>query len=406
MYFNTKYHPAIVYVFILVFYFSLCAISEATDSDKDAVIRGTLILALANENGFVLMTDSRQTETSADGTQRILEAPGKKLFQLDSRSACMIAGFASTNGLPTIPQFYIDSAGIIEKYQDELAKKPGSHSISEKLSSLSFLFRSYIGGTATLRRLMLQPEDLNTYIFQLIIGGYDADGSPKLEMFLLLPEQSKGTSISFNESITTYSLGKKLTYAVGGIPTKARDILQNPAKYTSDPIIHKYKKSIDRDGGNSFSLQEMKQLAENIMRYTEKDDKHVGGSRQIISFEKGKPPVIEQFAFPHSDSPIPPFSIISGNMFGRGGFNTQGNTGLYISNRFDQDMRMIDGNFFFMNFFSNSLIKYDGGITHFDRNNEVHYSTLVIGKHVVPESDFLKELKNDFKWRNIIYEAE
>jgi len=76
---------------------------------EDLVIHGTVNIALANQSGLILLTDSMIT-----AGDRQLSNPGQKLFQLDDRTVCAIAGFVSASG-PT-RDLNADTSALIHQY--------------------------------------------------------------------------------------------------------------------------------------------------------------------------------------------------------------------------------------------------------------------------------------------------
>jgi 20S proteasome alpha/beta subunit len=78
--------------------------------DETKINRGTVNIALANANGIVLLTDSVQSHKEADVWHHL--QPVQKLFRLDDKTVCSIAGFASEGGwIP--PQLNTEVSGII-----------------------------------------------------------------------------------------------------------------------------------------------------------------------------------------------------------------------------------------------------------------------------------------------------
>src|ERR1700735_4007457 len=63
------------------------------DSADDGVSRGTINVVLANQNGIIALTDSMVT-----AGRKQLREPAQKLFKLDDRTVCTIAGFLSSDG--------------------------------------------------------------------------------------------------------------------------------------------------------------------------------------------------------------------------------------------------------------------------------------------------------------------
>ena len=98
------------------------------------VFTGTVNIVLANANGIVVLTDSNQTGYRPNGESFTTPVPGQKLFRIDDRTVCTIAGFGSTF-LPTFPEFTSSAAGVLDRYAAELRSKGGRHAFHEKLTS-------------------------------------------------------------------------------------------------------------------------------------------------------------------------------------------------------------------------------------------------------------------------------
>src|SRR5258706_9342798 len=105
----------------------------------DFVVHGTINVALGNENGIVVLTDSMLT---AGAQQR--PDPGQKLFKLDDRTVCAIAGFVSAAAVsapPTsppvaVPDLNTNTSAIIHEYIRQSARQ-APQTIAEKLRALA-----------------------------------------------------------------------------------------------------------------------------------------------------------------------------------------------------------------------------------------------------------------------------
>lgn len=387
--------------------------SAATEQFGNFVIRGTLNVALANANGFVVVKDSRLT--AVNGTEmHPLPDPGKKLFQLDGRTVCTFAGFASEK-FETAPEFNTSAAGIIERFQQELTQQSDPRSFLEKLTSLSFLFNFYLSSVANIDQAVQgsTPTQPQTYTLQLLLAGYDTDGTPKLGKLILRTAKEHGRDgqpifSSVTENLQEVPVNNKLVYLTAGQDDVALGILKNPNDFRNDPTIRKYAELIATDEGSSLTLPEMKQLAEALVRYTEKKYPTVGGPRQLSFLQSGKVISIEQPNFPKHSLPLPGFNLVVGNHFeGRGGIVFGGQPiGLFVKNYFRHDVRILDGHYFFGNEFVDSELRYDGGLTRFDRSNKVVGSTLVIGAHAEQHPDVVQYLKNNFPWQTVHQEQQ
>lgn len=370
---------------------------------SDAVIHGTLNVVFANSHGFVVVTDSMQTV----GSGLVLRDPGKKLFQLDDRTVCTIAGFGwETFG--SAPEFNTSAAGLIEKYQSELAQNPGKHTFAEKLTSLGFLFKFYLSSAANIHDIVHGPLASDHYIFQLLLAGYDVDGTPKMGSFTLRTTVKTGRDgqpifESITEQIEEFPIGKELSSKLAGQPDVAEDILRHPEKSADDPSIARYASSLVTDRGSSLTLKDMEKLAEVLLRRTEKKYPSVGGPRQVALLRGGKVESLRQPEFPKHALPLPGFNLVVGSHFeGPRGIVFGGNIiALFVRNYFKNDDRSIAGHYFFGNEFVDSIIRYDGGPTRFDSSNTVRGSILVLGVNADLRSEVVRHLMKDFAWREV-----
>lgn len=392
---------------ILLAFWGTPNMRSSSEADNRFVLRGTLNVALANKNGFVVVTDSMVTEMRGTEMHQ-LATPGQKLFRLDERTVCTIAGFGSAT-IPTAPEFNTSAAGKLERFRNELVGKSGSYPISEKLTSLSFLLNFYLSSFANIRDVVQGDVPPGHYAFELILAGFDHDGSSKLGRLSLRTVVRRGadgqpTFTSFTEHISERSVGKELAIETAGQDDVAQEILQYPENFTSDPAIRRYAESIRSDHGSSLTIQEMKQLAEALVRHTEQRYPSVGGPRQIAILEYGQVASIEQPDFPVRPSPVREFNLVVGNhLEGPRSIVFENASGLFVRNHFRRDVRTLDGHYFFGNEFIDSQLRYDGGFTRFDSSNHVVGSVLLIGPRADPNSDLARQLVNGFPWRAVCY---
>lgn len=160
----------------------LSGIVLAGGGGPNPVLTGTVNIVLANANGIVVLTDSNQTWRAPNGEPFTAPRPGQKLFRIDDKTVCTIAGFGAAS-LPGFPEFTSSAAGVLDTYVEELRSKGGSHSFHEILTSLEFLFDFQLSGIGNLQHL--NPSDLENYGFELTLAGYDTDGTAKIGKVVL-----------------------------------------------------------------------------------------------------------------------------------------------------------------------------------------------------------------------------
>jgi len=87
--------PILVSALVIVLSASASLPANAQELNNTAVFGGTLNVVLANKNGAVILTESMLSDESGPVPIPRPETPGQKLFQLDDKTICAIAGFAS-----------------------------------------------------------------------------------------------------------------------------------------------------------------------------------------------------------------------------------------------------------------------------------------------------------------------
>jgi len=389
---------------LLVLYLVFVA-SFVSGQDDLPVIRGTINVILANGNGIVALTDSQQTEMTSTGSRPYSE-PGQKLFRLDDRTVCTIAGFASAP-LPALPQFTNNAAGIIQKYVRE-ASGHAELTFGQKLRFLSVIFDHFLTAIANVRDVVTEPGH---YHFELIMAGYDLDGTPRVGRLTLGVTVHTGITgrLVFSpvtESLEQRAVGRDFTYEIGGQPAVALSILRNAQQFADDPSIREFAAAYASDKGASLTPAQMKRLAVALARHTAVNNPTVGGADQIAILQNGRIASFQQQPFPQR-APAVPIAIFSSNTL-RGGavqFDDPKPLGLFVDNRFEGLQQPLDGAFFSGNEFVNSQLRYDGGWTVFDSRNRLRECVLIVGANALRGSQTVRHLAGDFVWKQVIFEG-
>jgi 20S proteasome alpha/beta subunit len=133
---------------------------------------------------MVVLTDSMLTENWQDarGVRHSKQRtdPAQKLFRLDDHTVCAFAGFASA-ATPPLPDFLNSVSAIVGRYRDELTHITAPVSFAQKLQMLEGVFAYYLTGTANIRNSGAEQD----YLFELLLAGYDLDGTPKVGRLIL-----------------------------------------------------------------------------------------------------------------------------------------------------------------------------------------------------------------------------
>ena len=380
----------------------LAAGSAVSVQGQTKTSQGTVNIALANANGIVLLTDSVQSHKEADGWHHL--EPAQKLFQLDDKTVCSIAGFASETGW--IPQkLNTEVTGIIAEVKDQLSKHPVPD-LDAKLHAIGFLVGFYIDLVADRREVIVGPGiPSNVYEFEVIVAGYDADGKPKLEKLVLTPvvvRAADGHSYwSHNSSVEVATLGLGLANLLGGIKDVSLQVLNSPQEFETSPAIQKYARSIKKNGGKSLTLNDLTALAREMAAQTARRTPFVGGPDQIAILGEGRILGINQPPF--QDPPRPMRFALMVGLTVQGAQNLV--TGpsskfLWIRSKFVgiRNPRLrLDDQFFYGCEIRDSIVEYAGSLTDFGPTNTVVNSMILPGYPVVSTTQMLR-IMNGFKW--------
>ena len=383
-------------------------------TSPNPVLTGTVNIVLANANGIVVLADSNQTGKLPSGEPFTSPLPGQKLFRLDDHTVCAIAGFGAAS-LPGFPEFTSSAAGVLDKYTEELRRNGGVHGFREKLTSLAFLFDMQLSGIGNLQ--YLERAQVGDYGFELILAGYDLDGTPKLGKLVI------GASLSPNgifspvlKQMVQTSVGGEIAYETAGIGRFAvENILTYPAQLAEETEIKRYADSRALDKGNSLTTAEMDALARALARHSALVNRHyvngrmwwpVGGANQVAILKNGMIEKIEQrsFGFAERRLKMKPFGMLMGLTLNNGGrpdiilsIVQPGMIGLYLKMGFVGSV-VLDRGYFFEDDFKNGTLYYSGGVLAFDTSNRVTNCVLKLGAHVDRTSSDVQKLISGFPW--------
>jgi len=395
------------------------------DDAPNVVLTGTVNIVLANANGIVVLTDSNQTGKLPGGTP-ITTGLGQKLFRIDDKTVCTIAGFGSRPfpGYQLHGYEFISSAGgVLERYSGELRRNEGTHTFHEKLTSLKFLFDMLLFTLGNLQHL--NQGQVGDYGFELILAGYDTDGTAKIGKLVFIPSLSANGSFSPGiKPVSEATVGRELKYEKAGIGGAAvENILEHPAQLADEPEIGMYARSEAADRGSSLTTAQMEALAKSLARHSALVNRAyvgdvrggfrkvflVGGPDQIAIMERGAIQKLDQpTLLSHQGRLEMPFTIIEHTRF-------QGDSvppsvmdiHLFLSNVFRTNVFggntvvSLDGAYYFDNDFSNVTLNYDGGVFLFDQSNRVTDCVLSLGPHADRTSAVVQELIARFPWKTV-----
>jgi hypothetical protein len=397
--------------------------------NEHPVFRGTVNIVLGNANGIVALTDSNQTmerDGRYAGTQQ-----GQKLFRLDDRTVCTIAGFASTS-IPSFPEFIDSSAQILDIYEEKEheAELRGQTELTfhEKLIGLTFLFRRSLFAIGNLQNAT--PQEAGKYKFELILAGYDTDGTLKVGKIVLgastLPN---GLFTPIVEQVTERTVGRELiveTAGIGGVAVQ--NILAYPAQLPEDPEVRRYATALATNG-RSLTLPEMEALARSLARHAAAVNHElvpdgslvgfrgvwpVGGQDQLAVLAAGKIRSVDHPAFLQPIGPtVRSFSIVLG--IGLDGRNRPGTVlsvvdpmsrltdfvVLFFRVAFLNGTVVLDNGYYVGDKFTNCKLTYNGGVAGFE-NNEVTDCELLLGPFADRRARIVNDLLTKYHWKNIV----
>jgi hypothetical protein len=394
----------------------LCSAALAAGGGPNPVLTGTVNIVLANPNGIVVLTDSNQSGKLPSGEPFTSPQPGQKLFRIDDETVCTIAGFGSTT-LPNFPAFTSSAAGILDRYVATLRSKGGAHSFHEKLTSLYFLIQFQLDGIGNLQHL--DQTQAGDYGFELILAGYDLDGTAKIGKIVLGGSTSpNGIFLLVLQQLTERAVGRELVYEKAGIGGAAvENILDYPAQFADEPEIAMYATAKASNRGSSLTTVEMEALAKSLSHHSALINCHnlsfrkiwcpVGGRDQIATLEKGSIKKIDQQSFEQRSVNLTPFEMMIGiTVDGRprpGVSNapaiiskvTKGNVALFLKMGLFGSI-WLDNGYYFDDDFRDGTLYYYGGLLGFDSSNRVTNCRLVLGPRVDKESPAVQALIKAF----------
>lgn len=374
------------------------------------ISRGTVNIALGDANGMVLLTDS--AESYREGNAWHHSWPVQKLFRLDNKTVCSIAGFGSEKGWPE-PKMDTYVSGIIANFEDELAKKPVDE-LDAKMSALTFLVGFYLDVIANRQEVISNPNtpvNPDNYKFELVVAGYDKDRILKFRKSVLSLSPAATADgkkqwrhiISKQEPVTE----KGMAHLFGGIPYVSQEILDHPDKFPSSPAIARYARFKAAKNGRPLSLKELAALASEMATRTSQDRRFVGfvgGPDQIAILGDGKIQKLEQPHLPEAPRPLT-FGLMVDVKISRA-LNILAGPGahlLWIRSDFvgiRNPMLRLDGQFFYGCEIRDSIVQYGGGLTDFGPTNKIVDSMLLpSGGGPDSSSERFSQVANGFPWR-------
>jgi 20S proteasome alpha/beta subunit len=388
--------------------FLLPLMALAGQQTDDSVVHGTINIALGNENGLVVLTDSMITT----GGRPHPEKPSQKLFKLDDRTVCAIAGFAAADAISappisppaSVPDLNTSTSAIIHEYTRKSAAQ-APQSIAEKLRALAILMRLHLSAIANVRDALGNPTPIDSYRFQLIVAGYDTDDKLKIGKITLMTKNDRGNLMSDLDEASVVEVKETLVWKLNGMPEIAEQLLLDPKSQPNDAVLRQYDAARLKDGGRSLTVEQMEELAKKLKQYTQERHPEVGGPEQIAIFQKHDAVSIQQRNFPD-----PPKPLVNFNLFVKSSFVgsnaivvAKGISSVFVRCSWSTLQRELDDNYFINNEFRDSFLTYDGGAMNLGETNRIINSKLIVGPNVKPGDKTLQKLRTAFPWSQTLY---
>jgi 20S proteasome alpha/beta subunit len=382
------------------------------------VLGGTLNVALANKNGAVVLTDSMLSDESGPVPIPHPETPGQKLFQLDDKTICAIAGFVSVPGL--FPEFSPSVSAVVNHFSEELKRNP-PQLLRVKLTALGMLMGQNISAIAALRTAANKPLRAKNYRSTITLVGYDTDDNLKIGQVQLEADPEHMERGAVVTKVEIVSVGDGLTPRLAGKWEIANKLLNDPASKPNDETLTRLKVSLASDGGASLTLNEMRGIAKSLVSYTAQADCTVGGDNQIAELTQGRATIVEQRQFSAPQETLVRFSLLVGEQIEAAKTPGQkppstpaeikptavevapGSSGLFVQADFARVRQQLDGAYFYLSKFDHCVISYKGGPFYFDDNNETKDSYLYLYPSVDTKDPKVKSLIQNHRWLQVIH---
>jgi len=248
---------------------------------------------------------------------------------------------------------------------------------------------------------------LDTEPLEVTVAGL-YNGHIKIMRCDLVLKQDQG-SVEYEErNYPTIEVQTRLIPVIRGIDTVANEVLANPAVHPDDRILQRYSAAMKANNGASLTLDDLKQIGEQLERYTvQRYGKWVGGGRQVALIDNAGARIVEapqSFDIKEEDRPL--FVLYEGvrignihaafhvfdsivAMYPAGAMITKGD--------FAFASQPLDNLFFFTSSFDRCLLSYSGrGPFIVDPSTHIKRSVLVLFKGANPQSEDVLNFKASF----------
>jgi hypothetical protein len=373
--------------------FSQGARGAGVPSDEK-VAHGTVNIVLANPNGFVVLTDSM---ANAGGVPS--KEPAQKLFRIDDRTVCAVAGFLFA-AAPTA-ELSTNTAAIIRLFSKELATE-APRTIEQKLDQLAFIFSVRIPVLADFREAIGDTDKVHDYAMVLTMAGYDTDGLPKIGQATLLVAAVDGRFESSTQEVKMIVLSDHFEYQAAGMPEIADQFLENPDLDPQDPVLSEYAASLRQDKGRSLTLDQLRSLAVDLRdRTAHAYPQNVGGQNQIAVLADGRIQSLDQLSFRDTPRAIAGFGLLEQVGFDGEGSWARSGAVVCVACSIGHMRFAFDESYLLRSVFTKAILTYDGGPTYVDESNRFDDCVLVLGPNAKFPSLLVHDLVVNFPWSRV-----
>jgi hypothetical protein len=384
------------------------SMAQAPESGvRPALASGTLNLILANKNGFVIAADSRMSSENVvpcDGKNQTFCDNSQKLFRTGRTAAMVIAGFAVGSSNSPLD---LTVASLLRKRfgSDGIPDERGGPILASNWVQ-GALGQSLMGVAALYDPAVVSAQDLTLIA---TFAGFNEDGTTVVRQLRFTPtwRSLEPLNIPTPEYQITVEEQKITRFfrLTAGITCVADAILAGTYK-SDDPIIRSYRQKLHNHLLDAMPLQEMRTLAEVILRETRNFTPMVGGEDQIGVFPINGEVQWHLPAVLPSHTQLSPNFILSKGLFCRNAEPscTGGDRGLiyfqdfqhpldqpiakfFLASRFEEIDIALDNNYFVKSRFEDVTLKWSGGAFPFMRANTYERCTVEIPEEKSLPSD-------------------
>jgi hypothetical protein len=418
----------------------------STSEDRVKSSHGTVNVILASHGTIVAVTDSMLSFANPEGH----EPTGIKLFKIDDRTVCTMAGLYSESGFANMDSLTLLIPKMMQTFISDVENRPDKMQFWYKAAWLQYRALNTINSHLNALQFSHSDLDVNSISpLELTLVGYDDDNLLRIADITLYPRKtgslinfvpgnrpkdadkplcSLSTSIDrvrdpffnmspfFNPENTPVVrfINEAFFCEIAGIPHVAEEILNSPGTYGDIQAIHVFIEANKQ--GRYLRLEEVRNLAIELERQTALSESQngkfrVGGNPQITILQNGK--VVES---PTEGPKIPSTlgedlggmlmrnpktdcgqSKHPGMVIGPGITTIQIVQGLISNCNYD-----LDGLMFTETTFTNDQVYYSGRAPLlFAPSNIVNSSSLHLGEGVDFHNEQVKHLACDFPWTAI-----